>query len=205
MTTFLLQAMFISLSGVMAPGPLSAAIVGRGQRAPHAGALMAIGHGVFEFPLMGLVLLGFGPWVDAPYVRPVVASLGGVVLLWMGASMLRGLRGVAAATTPHADGRSALVTGIVLTAANPYFLIWWLSVGAALLLRATEYGPGGVLAFAVAHWLCDLGWFWLLSAAAYGGGRLLGAGFQRLVLLVCGLFLLVMGADFLRDAYTRLG
>ena len=66
MTAFLLQAVLISLSGVMAPGPLSAAIVGQGRRSPHAGALVALGHGIVEFPLMAVILIGFTAWLDAP-------------------------------------------------------------------------------------------------------------------------------------------
>ena len=88
MTAFLLQAVLISLSGVMAPGPLSAAIVGHSQRSPHAGALGALGHGVVEFPLMALILFGFATWAEAPLVGPVIGLAGGFVLLWMGLSMV---------------------------------------------------------------------------------------------------------------------
>jgi hypothetical protein len=49
---FLAGAMVISLTGVMAPGPLAAVTVGKGSKAPHAGALVAVGHAVVEFPLM---------------------------------------------------------------------------------------------------------------------------------------------------------
>lgn len=205
MTAFLLQAVLISLSGVMAPGPLTATIVGRGARSPHAGALVALGHGVVEFPLMGLVLVGLGPWMDRPYMRPAVAAIGAAVLLWMGVGMigasLRWPPGGPAAPRDGA-GTSSLWAGVLLTAANPYFLVWWLSVGAALLLRATEFGRVGVGAFAVAHWLCDLGWCWFLSGAVFAGGRVFGRRFQQLILGGCGLFLLAMAIDFALDAYA---
>lgn len=204
MIAFLLQAVLISLSGVMAPGPLTATIVGRGARSPHAGALVALGHGVVEFPLMGLVLVGLGPWMDRPYVRPAVAAIGAAVLLWMGLGMLAAsVRLPPGGPAPRDDAsRSSLWSGVLLTGANPYFLVWWLSVGAALLLRATEFGRVGVGAFAVAHWLCDLGWFWFLSGAVFAGGRVFGRRFHQFILGACGLFLLAMAIDFLLDAYA---
>ena len=203
MIPFLLQAVFISLSGVMAPGPLSAAIVGHGHRSPHAGALVALGHGIVEFPLMVVILVGFTAWLDTPVLRAAVGLAGGLVLLWMAVGLLRTARAPAAATAASGRG-SALGAGILLTGANPYFLVWWLTVGAALLLRADTFGWPGLLAFAVAHWLCDLVWFWFLSAAVHGGGRVFGPRFQQLVLAACGLFLLVMGVDFVVDSVAGL-
>lgn len=57
---FLLEASLISLSGVMAPGPLTTVTVGKGSRSPHAGGLVAIGHGIVEFPLMIFIFYGLG-------------------------------------------------------------------------------------------------------------------------------------------------
>ena len=128
MTAFILQAVFISLSGVMAPGPLSAAIVGHSHRSAHAGALGALGHGVVEFPLMALILFGFATWADAPLVGPVVGLAGGLVLLWMGITMVVSVRHGLPVIAPEGTDGSAFRAGVLLTGANPYFLVWWLSV-----------------------------------------------------------------------------
>lgn len=58
--TFLIGAVFISLTGVMAPGPVTAVTIGEGSKSPHAGAFVAIGHGIVEFPLMIAIFYGFG-------------------------------------------------------------------------------------------------------------------------------------------------
>ncbi len=50
--TFLFEAVLISLSGVLVPGPITAITVEEGNKSPHAGALVAIGHGIVEFPLI---------------------------------------------------------------------------------------------------------------------------------------------------------
>lgn len=49
--TFLFTAVIISLSGVMAPGPMTTVTISKGSKSPYAGALIAVGHGIVEFPL----------------------------------------------------------------------------------------------------------------------------------------------------------
>lgn len=198
LTVFLLEAILISLSGVMSPGPLSAAIVGKGNRSPHAGALVAIGHGMVEFPVMVAVLIGVGRVFNNAGVKLAIGLLGGVFLLAMGVGMLRGMRGQG--VTPEGDGRSAVLTGILLSLGNPYFLAWWATVGAALVFRSLAFGLWGFLAFAVVHWLCDFVWDYALSALSFKGGRVFGPRFQRVVLAVSGGLMLFFGGVLMVDA-----
>ena len=201
LSTFLLEAVLISLSGVMAPGPMTAVTLSKGTNSPRAGLAIALGHGLFEGPLMGALVLGFGHLQHLEYLRPLVGLVGGAVLLLMGLGLVRGLRPEIQAT---AGRGSPLWSGFILSAANPYFLIWWLTVGAALLLRAEQFGATGLLAFGVAHWLCDLVWYGLLAGLAYRGGRFFGRGFQRVVFLGCGIFLLFLGGRFIWEAVQGL-
>jgi threonine/homoserine/homoserine lactone efflux protein len=201
---FLLEAVVISLSGVMAPGPITSVVVGKGSESPHAGALVALGHGIVELPLMVAVFYGVGRLLELPHTSAAIALVGGLFLLWMGFDMLRSLRqdlveDVHSAHTP-------LVAGILLSAANPYFLVWWATVGAALIARSVRFGVGGFLAFALAHWTCDLVWDYALSALSFKGGQVLGARFQRGIFLVCGACLIIFGGRFVIDgALTLLG
>ena len=135
---FLAGAMVISLTGVMAPGPLVAVTVGKGSGNQHAGALVALGHGIVEFPLMIAIYFGFGYLFGLPYVKQAIGIAGGGFLLFMAVGMFRSIRGgeVAAA----ADGRSPVAAGAVLSAANPYFLIWWATIGATMAMQAAGFG-----------------------------------------------------------------
>jgi len=199
---FLLETVAISLSGVMAPGPITAVTVARGSKSPHAGAWVAVGHGLVEFPLILAVFYGLGHWFEVPAVQTGIASAGGLFLLYMGLTMLRGLRrkpeDVPAAD--RLDRRRPVTVGALLSLGSPYFLIWWATIGAALTLRAADYGLAGVLAFASVHWSCDLGWLVLLSSLSYRGGRVFGQRFQQAVLLICGVFLVLIGGRYLHQA-----
>ena len=195
---FLVETLVISLSGVMAPGPVTAVTVGKGSRSPLAGAWVAVGHGVVEFPLMAAIFFGLGYVVEMPAVQVAIAAVGGVILALMGVGMLRGAGRVelAAARTPD----SPVLAGVLLSLGNPYFLVWWATVGAALILRAAGFGAWGFVAFALVHWSCDFVWSTFLSVLSFKGGQFFGRTFQKLLFLVCGVFLLVLSARFLWDA-----
>ncbi len=69
MLSFLLSAVAISLSGVMAPGPITAATLAAGARSRHAGAMIALGHAVVEMPLILLLVVGVGSFLESSAVR----------------------------------------------------------------------------------------------------------------------------------------
>lgn len=78
--TFLFEAVLISLSGVMAPGPITAVTIGKGNESPHAGAMVALGHGIIEFPLMIFIFYGFGYLLNLVYVKALIGFIGGLFL-----------------------------------------------------------------------------------------------------------------------------
>lgn len=203
---FLATAVLISLSGVMAPGPLTVVVVGKGAKSPRAGALIALGHGAIEFPLMVLIALGLGPFFQHEAFATTVGLAGGAVLLWMAAGLLLSLRrtGSQDAGSERMREASPFMAGMLMTGGNPYFIIWWATVGATLVFRASSYGVWQFALFAVIHWSLDLIWYFFLSSTAFKGTKLLGDRFLKGVSLVAGLMLLYFGVRFLADALRSL-
>jgi threonine/homoserine/homoserine lactone efflux protein len=189
----LLSTVTISLSGVLMPGPVFAVTIARGRQSPWAGLLVALGHGLVEFPLMALVAWGLASFFQQRPVQVVVGLAGGAVLVWMGIGMLR--------RQPEEEVESKVragpvLAGVATTAANPYFFLWWGTVGALLLSRALALGLAAVALVAVTHWLCDLGWDLLVSSLTYHSRRLWTPLVYRLVLGLCGLLLVGFGVYF---------
>ncbi len=182
----------------MAPGPITAMTVGTGTRSPHAGAIVAVGHGIVEFPLMILIYFGLGHVLRLFYFKAVIFTLGGLFLLFMGLDMLRSIKHISA--VQNEIQKKPFVAGILLSMGNAYFLIWWATVGASLISKAVEFGLIGILSFATVHWLCDFFWLYLLSAVSFKSGHFFGARFQKTVFAVCCLFLLFFSGVFLLDA-----
>jgi len=196
---FLLQAAAISLSGVMAPGPITAATLASGARQRHAGALIAIGHGIVEFPLMGLLAAGLGAVLRSQGFRIGVGLAGGAALIALAVIMLAGLGKTASAQEPR-RATSPLWTGVILSGSNPYFLLWWATAGLALMTTASGFGALALGLFAVTHWLCDLVWLEVLSLASFKGSRVFGPGSQRIVLIICAAAMGVFGVMFIHGA-----
>jgi threonine/homoserine/homoserine lactone efflux protein len=196
---FLFQAVVISLSGVMAPGPITAATIAAGTKSRHAGALMAVGHGIVEFPLMFLILAGIGVLFESSTAKTVIGIVGGLFLLWMGADMLRNLS-VKTTAKRQTDSQNPIVTGIILSLSNPYFLLWWATVGLALAKDARKLGLLAFMLFTIIHWLCDLGWLEALSWTSFKGSQLISEKHQRTVLAICALAMLFFGAVFIYRA-----
>jgi threonine/homoserine/homoserine lactone efflux protein len=196
---FLVQVIVISLSGVMAPGPVTTAAIGMGARSRYAGMLLAVGHGIVEFPLIVLIVLGMGRILKLPSAQIVIGLAGGAFLLMMAIGMLRSLRSAQIQETKVAKS-TPIMAGIMLSAGNPYFLFWWATVGLALATTATGMGIWAFALFAVVHWLCDFVWLGALSWASFKGTGLFGAGIQRIVLVICAVALFFFGLFFIYNA-----
>jgi threonine/homoserine/homoserine lactone efflux protein len=199
---FLFQTVVISLSGVIAPGPITTVTIGTGMKSPHSGALVALGHGVVEIPLILALTAGVGLLLDNAGIKGVILLAGGAFLVLMGVDMIRAMF--------HGGGSSGrivmapFIAGIVLSAGNIYFLLWWATVGASLISRAVVFGVTGIVTFIVVHWLCDFVWLYILSSVSFKGGIIWGRRFQIVVFAVCGLFLSVFGILFIREAFILL-
>jgi threonine/homoserine/homoserine lactone efflux protein len=201
-----LSFVLISLSGALSPGPLTALSISEGVRAGRwAGTGLAVGHGLIEIPVAFAIAYGLGAWLRQPLVGSLVALIGAVVLLWFGYSLLSGtLRGrltLASATTapaPAALRFGHIPGGVIFTVTNPYWSLWWATLGAAYIARAmaisaTAVAVGGL---AFTHWLVDLVWLGGLSLVVGSGRRLFGERAYRVVLLICGAFLFAFGLYF---------
>ena len=97
---------------------------------------------------------------------------------------------------------SPVAAGFLLSIGNPYFIVWWATVGAALVMRSTTFGVMGFALFAILHWLCDFAWCYFLSALSFRGGRFFGRGFQRVLFAICGTALLFFSGKFVVDGIS---
>lgn len=192
----------VSLSGVMMPGPVSAMAVTEGtRRGPVAGPLVTVGHAAAEAVMLGLLVLGMNRVLQQPAVVGAIGILGGAVLAWMG----WGIAGAAwrnrldppAEAVGRSAGRSLVRTGLLTTVTNPYWLLWWATVGAAYFVRFTRFGPLAVAGlFFIGHISLDLGWNSFLALVVGAGRGKIPARAFRVVLGGCGVFLIGMSLYF---------
>ncbi len=195
---FLASVAFISLSGVLMPGPLFAVTLEKASRRQTAGALIALGHGVVEFPLMFLIfflILEFEiPW----YVQSAVGLVGGFLLIIMGVQAFRNRNKNEAAHV--STKQESLLAGIRTTAANPGFILWWLTVGTALIINAKNFGLLGFSVFAGLHWFCDFAWYTVVAVLIFKSHKFWTLRVHQGITFFCVAVLVGFGSWFFSSA-----
>ncbi len=177
------------------PGPVFAMTVARSHKSSVTGPLVALGHGVIEIPLMLLIYFGFANFFKLELVHVVIGVAGGSILVWMGLSMIRN-RNQEVARSEEAPYNS-LVSGLIASIANPYFFLWWATIGSALIMRSTAFGAMGFFLLMVIHWSCDLGWYSLVSITVHRTHHLWGKRIHAVVFIACGILLIGFGGWFI--------
>ncbi len=182
------------------PGPLLAVTLGHSPAYGWKfGPMAIVGHGLLELGLISLVFLGAGPVLKAASVQGWVGLAGGLILLWMGKGMVRVLRaGGRAAETGVITGRGdrAVFLGVIMSVSNPYWTLWWATVGLAYLTVAARSGPIGIAVFFAGHISGDLAWYTLVSFAASRGVKVSGSRSYMALMAVCALILVILGLWF---------
>ncbi len=195
MVPVLLSIVVISFSGVMMPGPMTAVTLAKSYRSPWAGVMISLGHAVIEIPLILLIFLGFTEFFKDSIVQLVFSFLGGGMIIWLGIAMFRARLEVITADKDLAY--NSFVAGIMTSVFNPFFLLWWATVGSMLIMKFTEFGVTGIITFAVVHWLCDLVWLSFISVIVYRTHRLWGRRFQEWAFIACSALLVGFGGWFI--------
>ncbi len=198
---FLVQVLGISCSGAMQPGPVTATAIAMGTRNRYAGILIAVGHGIIEFPLIVVIILGMGKFFEMPKVKIAIGLAGGIFLLLMAIQSILSLK-VKLNNQSRVLKDKPITAGIILSAGNPYFLLWWATVGLALATQAKQWGIWAFALFALAHWSVDLIWLQILSWFSNKGSVLLGPKGMRIVLMICAAALFFFGLFFIYNALT---
>jgi threonine/homoserine/homoserine lactone efflux protein len=211
----------MSLSGALMPGPLLTYTIARTLRTPRRGWLIGArviaGHAALEGALLCGLVLGVMEFLHAPLAAKVIGVLGAVLLLYMGYGLIRetirgkGIELAEAGTpaaSPAADAPASaprgsfasrlhpVLAGAVVSMSNPYWWIWWVTIGSAFMLRF-DIGFAkwqALLAFFIGHELGDLGWYSAVSVILHLGRRSIPRGVTSGILLGCGVVIIGFAA-----------
>ncbi len=188
----------IALSGALMPGPLLTITLSESSRRGFlAGPLIVLGHGILELVLVLLLLLGLAPMLKNDQVIGSVGLVGAVVLIWMALGMIRSLPSLSLEGMSK-DNKSTnpVWAGILMSLANPYWIIWWATIGLGYILYSFKLGLLGVVAFFAGHILADLAWYAAVSFTVAHGRRFMSDRIYKGVIACCALTLLGFGIYF---------
>ncbi len=195
---FLVSVAFISLSGVLLPGPLFAVTIEKAAKRKTAGALIALGHGLVEFPLMFLIFFLLSEFRVPWYVQAGVGLVGGFLMMYMGVQTFRNRNKKDEKYV--GSMQDSFFAGIRTTAANPAFILWWLTIGTALILNAQIFGFLGFSAFAGLHWFCDFAWYTVVAFLIFKSRKFWTTQVHQAITFFCVAVLVGFGVWFFSSA-----
>ena len=197
---FALLVVGVSVSGVMAPGPMFAANVSYGLRyGARAGLKIAVGHTIVELPLV--ILLGIGVFsLEAfPEFRTAISIVGAITLFVFAFLQIRSvLRKNKDEYVKTKQG--PIVVGIALSALNPFFIIWWLTIGFKLISDAMLiWAFAGILVMFALHIWMDFVWLGAVAWLAAKSSKIISNRNYKIIMIGLSGMLIYFGITFLID------
>ena len=201
------SSLVVAFSGAMMPGPLLTVTISEStRRGAAAGPILITGHAILEFILIAVLLLGLGPFLKNDFFFIGSALLGGLIMLWMAWGMFRSLPSLTVNVgTETEKKKNLLLTGIFMSFANPYWTIWWATIGIGYIVVSQRFGIAGLIFFFAGHITGDYIWYSAISVAVSRGKSLFTDRIYRILIGVCGAFLavfavylIIMAADAVR-------
>lgn len=209
--SFVITVVLVTVSGALAPGPLFFTVISHGMKSGAKGGLaFSIGHTLFEFSLVLFLafILNFGVTKVAgeSVIRLSIGIVGGLALIAFGTLQI--YESAKSKTINHQKEKSQkvrhpLILGLVFTALNPFFIIWWLTAGLQLIYEALAIASfAGILVMYIAHVWMDYAWLTATAYFAKRGANILGSKGYRILVAVFGAVLIFFGVNFIVSVLT---
>lgn len=201
-----LTSFLVSLSGALAPGPLMVTTIRESSymKSFKPGLLLSLGHALAEAPVTIMLTYGLLHVEKAYY--PLMSIVGGIVLLLTGLLFLM----KKAESVESGDSvktyrsHTMILLGATTSVSNPYWITWWLTIGAAYISKSLPWGIIGIVLFYVSHEMGDMVVLGSISGLMASGARSLGGKRLKILISVCNLAIIVIGVSFLLEGISSL-
>ena len=197
---FAIIVIIISVSGVMSPGPLFAANITYGlKQGTKAGIKIAIGHSLVELPLVILLGIGILSLEIFPEFKTIISILGAITLFVFAFIQIKStLEKNEKSETKLKQG--PIITGVLLSALNPFFIIWWLTIGLKLISDAMAiWAFVGILIVFVLHIWMDFVWLGSTAFLISKSKKIISNTNYKIIMLALSAILIYFGITFLTD------
>ncbi|MGB9936375.1 MAG: LysE family transporter [Methanobacterium sp.] len=198
---FTLTSFGVGLSGALVPGPmLTVTISDSVKNGFRAGPTVVLGHILTETLLMILILAGLGWIIGSHTVSLIIGIVGGAVLILMGYNISKTNDNPSDISKKVNETKNygSLIGGILTSISNPFFFIWWATVGCAFMYKGFELaGFIGLFGFIIGHWSADFSWYSTVSFFSSRGSKIMSGKTYKTIMIICGSFLILLGTYFI--------
>src|SRR5688500_14353498 len=202
---FSLQVILVSTSCVLSPRPLLFInLIYSSRYAPFVGLKIASGHAIVEFPLiiaLSYSLYSFSYTLHlSDLVFKLIGLIGGTFLLFF--AILQVLlilkdksNNSQAMTNLKFNIKNPMLVGFIFTILNPFFLVWWLTIGSKLISDSIiNFGiVEGILIIFLSHIWMDYFWLWFTSFMINKGKSIIKGKLYRIFVFTISIILGIYG------------
>ena len=200
---FIATSFAVGLTGALVPGPmLTVTISDSLQKGFIAGPMVVLGHFIAELSIIILIFAGLGLFISSSTAVFIIGTLGGFIMLLMGYRII--------GSNPFnkiqikedtSSSYGPVLSGILTSLTNPFFFIWWATIGWAFMFKGLELaGIFGVVGFLIGHWASDMSWFSLVSFFTSRGSNIMTEKHYKVLMNLSGVFLMILGVYFMLNA-----
>lgn len=203
------SSLTVGFSGAIMPGSLLTYTIRKSlSNGPKAGFIIVAGHALLELVLIVLIFLGFDTVLQSNIAQLLISFIGGALLIYPGFDMIRSsVKNKVSVKVEDADPKagSMFLSGIVISAANPYFLLWWAVIGLGFIIQAYHsFGVAGIAVYYIGHISADFIWYGLVSTVVGTTRKFIKEKPYRIIIAFLGCLLIFFGGKFVYGAILSL-
>jgi threonine/homoserine/homoserine lactone efflux protein len=203
-------SLLVAFTGALMPGPMLTLVISSvAQKGFKTAVFIVLGHSVLELLIVASFYLGVLKYLDNALAIKIISVAGGAFLIYMAISIIISVARKkikldldSKKITQNLGTKGALIItgkGILISLANPYWYVWWMTIGAAFMVKSVQHSFGGVASFYTGHILADFIWYLFIGFLISTGRRFFNQKVYIGILLTCSAFLLYLGVKFILD------
>ena len=203
-------SIIVAFSGAAAPGPmLTLVITSVAEKGFWTSFFIVLGHCILELFVVISFVLGILKYLNNPLLLKIIGLIGGIFLLYLGGNILysvfRKKIKVDFKSTIKKNSMNKksifIITlkGIMISLMNPYWYIWWISIGAAFLIRSVNFNTIGITSFYIGHISADFIWYLFIGFLVSTGRKFFNQKIYNGILISCSLFLFYLAVRFIMN------
>jgi threonine/homoserine/homoserine lactone efflux protein len=204
-------SMIVAFSGALVPGPMLTLVISSVARKGFwTSFFIVVGHAILELIVVISFFLGILKFLDNPLIGKIIGILGGIFLFYIGIDIIVSIfkkkfiidfKSVLKQRT--ITGKSTIIVifkGILISLMNPYWYIWWISIGAAFILKSVQFNTAGITSFYIGHISADFIWYLFIGFLVNTGRRFFNQKIYNGILIACSIFLFYLAIRFIVEA-----
>lgn len=220
----LVGAFIYGLTGALTPGPVLTAVVKetpKRKRGYLVGPLIVVGHAILEIFVIIAAFYGLINLIKIPIIYFIISTVGGSILIIMATMLFYDLKTKEISLKfelEQTDGdnkkHSLILSGIILSISNPFWILWWGTSGFTYMFYLFEqvssigleflYSLGlitidftWIATYFIGHILSDFVWYTFISSSIYAGKQGISDKVYHIILICCGIFFSYLGIKFI--------